>query len=211
MDHRYGELEYPRLTWPGAGGWLTYLGTLVTLLLWVFPSTIQMPLAKKLAIAFLLFLASAMPIVAWHLVRVVLVAYNRAHQVDALVRDIELLHEKLVSAQQTINDLLQERRNRNVYSIDHCYTYEDQPFLALRKKPGAGVPVESKVTVIDTEIGGVMGYFRVIRQDNGFYLCRKDGYMDALWLGWMKKSGSQHSAASPTAVALIISTEDENG
>ncbi|MCE5197553.1 MAG: hypothetical protein ABFD54_04210 [Armatimonadota bacterium] len=210
MDQKYEKLEYPRFSWTGAT-WSWYTAILGVVLALYFGFVPKMPLKNSLEIVLFIFLAPVMLTVAWHFVRVASVGYKRIQQFDVLVKHIQLLSDRLASAQQTIIDLLQERQNRKKYSIAYCYIYKDQPVMVLCKKRGATVPVESKVTVVDTELNDVIGHFRVINQDDDHYLCRQDGYIDAVWLGFIMERGSQQSMVSPTAVAFITSIGDENG
>ncbi len=187
------------------------LGALAGIAVILYPDLTHLSFVHRFAIAAGL---SVLPGVLFTLdlaVRIVFVFSRRAIRFDNLLVQTMMLKEKLQFTELAVGLLLQERRNRNVFSIAFCYTYEKRTFIALRKKRGATLSEGQKIVVVDTHTQGVIGCFTV-RQEDQHYRCERDGYMDALWLGNIKQSGSQHSEAPPEALAIAISEKrgDEN-
>lgn len=198
------EIVYPRLAWPRTGWWFTVLGTLIGITIVLYPDITSLKLTHRVAIAVGLIILPGLMVILLCLAKVIIVFFRRAVNFDALLTEINGLEQKLESAQFAVGRLIQERANRNAYPIVFCYTYENRTFIGLRKKKGPTISDGQKVTVIDTQTGYVMGHFCVMRQTDDHYLCEREGYMDALWLGNIKQHGSQHSEAPPEALAIAI-------
>lgn len=187
-------------------------GALAGLGILLFPSITKLALLHRVAVALLFALFPAFLILIVYLTRALTIFWRRANHFNTHLVEIESLADQLELAQSTISGLIRERQNKNAYTISYCYCYDDRTFIALRKKRGANVIPGARVIVVDSETGSVMGYFRCIKDANAHFLCQKDGYMDALWLGNIRQHGSQHSEAPPEGLAVVISTKigDEN-
>jgi hypothetical protein len=212
MTDRSQKVEYPHLTWPSSGWWFTVIGALIGLGILLFPSITELALPRRVAIALLLLLIPTFFILIRYISQIASVFCRRANRFDTHLAYMKSLREKLVSAQSTISDLVYERQNRNAYAISYCYCYNDRTYIALRKKRGVNIEEGARVAVVDFKTGSVMGDFRGIKDADDHFLCQKEGYMDALWLGNVRQHGSQHSEAPPEALAIVISSKmgDEN-
>jgi len=196
-----GGLRYPRWKWPASSWFLTAIGTFVALALVIFPGMTGNPWAQRIVAAFMIVFLTTLPVCLPYVVRVSWVFCRRALHWGAMLNVLKELSDKLDITQNVLRSLLQERRERNAYRIAYCYDYQDRTFIALKNRPGPTVHVGARVIVVDEEI---IGEFKTIEEVDGYYRCEKDGYIDALWLGSIKKSGSQHSEAPPEARAYVV-------
>ena len=201
------KIGYPRFAWPRSGWWLTALGTLAGIAFFLCPDVTKLKVAHRGAIAVGLGILTALLVVLAHLVQAIVAFCRRAANFDALLTEINGLEEKLQSTQFAVGKFIQERANRNAYAIDFCYSYENRTFIGLRKKRGPTLSDARKIIVVDAQTDSIMGHFFVTRQTDDHYLCEREGYMDALWLGNIKQHGSQHSEAPPEALAIAIMSD----
>ncbi|MCX5638178.1 MAG: hypothetical protein NTX52_10890, partial [Planctomycetota bacterium] len=88
--------------------------------------------------------------------------------------------------------------------IAYCYGYGQRTFIAIRKKRGPAVSTGVDVRVFEQSSGGLLGEFRILNEIDGHYVCELVGYMDALWMGYVKQVGSQHSIPPPEALAWVL-------
>lgn len=207
MSKALQDIPYPRFVWPRPGWWFTVLGTLVGVAVLVFPDLSSLGITGRCAVAAGLIAGPGLIIALIFMMRIALTFCRRAVGFKKLLGQIVEIKERLVSTEFTVLRLVQERRNRNAYSIAHCHTYDNRTFIALRRKRGRKLSVGQKITVVDCDGPSVMGHFNIIREDGEYYVCELQGYMDALWLGNIKQHGSQHSQAPPEALAIAISEE----
>lgn len=199
-----GIIPYPRFAWPRSGWWFTVLGALAGICVILYPDISHLSLVHRFAIAFGLSVLPGVLLILLFAARTLSVFCRRAISYKTLLGQISVLEDKLGSTQLAVRWLLQERQNRNAYLIAFCYEYENRTFIALRKKRGRTLSEGQKITVVDTRTDDVIGHFTLTRQENDHYLCERDRYMDALWLGNIKQYGSQHSEAPPEALAIAI-------
>ena len=197
-------ISYPSIAWPRSSWWFTVLGALAGIAVILYPDTARLSIVNRIAVAAGLFILPAVLISVVFALRVVFVFCRRANAFEGLAGQIKALEEKLQSTHLVLGFLIQERENRHAYSVAYCYTYEDRTFIKLRKRRGPTLSEGQKVTVIDSRTSSVIGYFTITRQENEYYLCERDGYIDALWLGNIMQHGSQHSEAPPEALAIAI-------
>ena len=202
------KLAYPGFRWPNSGWWFTVIGALAGLAVLAFPGLLQLTGRQRLAVCAVLIVVPACIIVSYHCARCVRVFIRRALQYERLRELIVSLNTRQEAGDRLCNALLQERENRNAFEVAYCYAFGDRTFIALRTKRGPGRSAGAEVRVTDRESGALMGVFRLTRKCDGHYLCELVGYMDALWLGNVKKHGSQHSEPPPEAIAWILSTTD---
>lgn len=198
----------PALRWPTSGWWFTVIGALIGVVFLVVPKFIELPLlARLLVFGALVFVAVVLHILlhAWRLNRVFA---RRARAYGAVVTSLDETTFKLDRANSVINELVQERQERNSFQIAYCYFVDDKPMIALERKRGVRLKVGDTLAVIAPDLG-VLGTFDVI--DDAGRQCRavSSGPMDALWLGSMKQAGAIHSEPPLLALAMRLSVEGD--
>lgn len=143
-----------------------------------------------------------------HVWRVDRVFARRARAYGEVVTLLDETTFKLDRANSVINELVQERQERNSFQIAYCYFVDDKPMIALERKRGVRLKVGDTLIVIAPDLG-VLGTFEVI--DDAPKQCRaiSSGPMDALWLGSMKQAGATRSEPPILAVAMRLSVEGD--
>jgi len=204
MSQDSGQLDYPRFHWPTSGWWFTVLGVVLSLGSFIFPPVAGASLWSRACFSLTVVVIPPLVIAALYCAKAAKVFCRRALCYGGNMRKISLLQERIEVAQCTVVGLVAERQARTPLTIDYCYTSGEQVIIALRKKPGPALRCGAGVAVIDLQTGSVMGSFKMVRERDGRYLCRLDGYMDALWLGDIKQHGSQRSEAPLDAIALAF-------
>lgn len=203
MDKSTRDIKYPSFHWPRSGWWFTVIGAVVGVGYIVYPRVVQLTLPNRAIVGAGITLAPGVLVLASFLLRAIRVFVNRARTFSQILQYQCMLEEKLGCLQELIRLLLSDRTNK-AYVIDHCYDYENRTVIALKKKPGPSLSVGQAIAVIDQKDAAPLGKFVVTRSDTEFYLCEVTGYMDPLWLGYVKQAGTTHSQASPSAVAVAI-------
>jgi hypothetical protein len=197
-------IPYPRFAWPRSGWWSTLLGAFAGIAVILYPDVSHLTFVYRVGIAAGLIVLPGLLVILGFAGRIVFVFCRRAAGFQNLLNQIMEVEKKLRSTQLIVEWLLQERQNRNAYSIAFCYAYGNRTFIALRKKRGRTLSGGQKIVVVDRTLG-VIGEFALTRQEDQHYLCERNGYIDALWLGNIKQYGSQYSVPPPEALAIAMS------
>ena len=223
------KVSWPRWTWHGSEWWFATLGTLFSLLIFVYPGLSGHRLGPRIAIAVLAFvLAPLLALTIIHLfktcgvLRSRMASYNHLHQVigdkDRLLESrsqelsdiIEQKDRQIAQAQAIILELWEIAGIRKV-EIEKTVLYNGQLYVVLRKRRGLRLVVSHKVTVLDINTGGVMGIFEVTEERGNEYWAKSSGVVDAVWLGFVQQSGNTQAPPPPETVAFYVPREvDDN-
>lgn len=204
--------SYPKFKWPTVGWVATIVAALVALSLFLFPEATRFPLYCRFGAVIGVLLLPTLLIGSVYAIRVAGVFCRRALCYHVLLGRIEILKQELDSTQLFTRLLVEERQGRNVFQIDYCYAYDMRIFIALKKKRGAKIAAEAFISVVDRKTGSTKGEFTVSEVHNTHYLCEKAGFMDAVWLGYVKQQGTNHSEPPPDVLAFAwpITTGDQD-
>ena len=200
----------PEFRWPASGWWFTAIGALIGGVFLVAPGSIELPVLGRLLVCMVLMFTPAIGVVLRHIWRRDRAFARRARAYGVLVTSLGDANYELDRANSVINELVRERHERSSLRIAYCYLYDGNPMIALERKRGFRVKVGDSLTVVDLDAGRVLGTFEVTEDGGNLCRARSSGSMDALWLGYMKKSGPVHSEPPPNALAIRLSVE-ENG
>lgn len=204
--------SYPNFKWPNGGWWATIIGTLVAISVFLFPETARLQLASRCGIAIGVVLLPTLLILSTYAGRVVVVFCRRARCYYGLLGHIGELEQNLDSSHVFTRSLLEDRQGLNAFQIACCYVYDTRTFITLKKKPGARVADGDNVVVVDAREGSVLGRFVASGEEDGQYRCELTGFMDPLWLGYVKQDVGHKTLPPPEAVAVVmpITTGDED-
>jgi len=204
MSDSNNGLHYPQLRWPISGWWFTVVGAIAGLAILMFPSLSLLNDIPRFFVCLILIILPVAFILLSHIARCIRVCIKRASRFEQQSLEIRSLKERLGAAQRALAVILQQRHKQNTFEIAYCYAFNHKTLIALRKKQGRKPTVGASVTVIDQGNGALMGEFRVYRDSGKHFTCELVGYIDVLWLGYVKQHGAGHSEPPPEAVAWVL-------
>ena len=209
QDSSLQKADWPRWTWGESSWWLTAVGAIVGILVLAFPSITSHKLWVRLILLAFCVLLPALILLLIYSAKVIMIVTKRLRSYNDLYKNLEQRSEELIRSQDIILNLFQELTSRNRFEIDKVLDYDNNLYIVLKKKRGAKLSVGNTLAVLDLSDGTVMGIFEVIEVRAKEYRAKSASFVNAVWLGFIRQSGSTESAAPPHTTAILVAKEGE--
>jgi hypothetical protein len=187
-------------------GWvLTAIGTVAAILLLLFPQVTQNHFRFRLIALVIILAAVAFLAVAIYCIRRVVCLYRKSASYDDLYAHLLSTQSELEQARDTIRQYITAN---DPYELESVLLHRDQLFVVIRKKPGRAMPIGTRFAVVDTGNGSPMGVFAVTEIRKAAYHAQADGFVNPIWIGFIKQSGKSEYSPPPGTAAFVMPTEE---
>jgi hypothetical protein len=201
----------PEPGWPpwirrDSGWYFTLIGGIATVLLLLMPQLSGFDFAGRIA-------AAIFVLVFTLLFSIWLCAANALQSGYCKLRAYDRLYTRYSTANEALSHATELNRRyaleRAQYELVQVLWYDETLFIQLRKKPGPPLELGAAVAVLDSTDGALMGRFRISEVKQREYIARADGYLNALWLGFVRQSKQSVSPPPPNTVAVIVPQQEQ--
>jgi hypothetical protein len=199
--------EWPRLTWRDSGWWMTAIGATMTAVLVIWPSIVEFGILQRALLVALVFtVVPLLTLLAIYVCKFAVAAAKKACSYDRIYQSLIAAEDRALKAQELVLRL-QEVADIMSFQISKVQLYDDCLYIIIHRVPRSNLEKGLTLCVIDTRQGGVMGEFELSEIGPSDYTARCTGFVDPLWLGYVRQTGKSECSPPPDTVAIVLPKE----
>jgi len=203
--------KYPWPHWKklNSGWWLTAIGTLIAIILFLFPTILSIEFWIKSVVILILVFSPLLISSLIFLCKVITVTLRRILNYSKLLNEYQLKICELENAKKMILNLLKELTPIQRFNIEKVILYDKKLFIHIQKKKEMKLENGYKLGVFDLLEGNLMGLFKITEERNNEYIAQNFDYISPVWLGYIHQTGTVESTAPPNTIAVYLQNNGE--